>query len=131
MVAIVLSLEPNRDTGTVFFRGAAGLLEVLSAVVTEALWRVRPWVWRASLTLALAYAVIVFQALMAEPGGHVSDGMLALTISGVVVVPLLVYINHRAREIWPPRHPRRPFNPVRVPRLSPRRRPWQRSGGAP
>lgn len=128
MVVVLLALDANPDPDTVFFRGAAGLLAVLAGVVTEALWRVRPWVRSASVLLALAYAGVVALTMLGEPGGRVGDVVAVLAVSGVVVVPLLLYIFECANEIWPPRHPRHPFNTVRVPRLSPRKSPWQRGG---
>ncbi|HEU4559021.1 MAG TPA: hypothetical protein VFS20_14270 [Longimicrobium sp.] len=131
MVVTVLSLESGGDSGTVFFRGAAGLLAVLAAVVTEALWRVRPWVWRASLALALAYAVIASAVLMAEPSGRISDVILVLGTSAVVVVPLLIYIYGRARDIWPRPRPRPLSSPIQVPRPSPPGPPPQHTGWPP
>ncbi len=125
MVVVALSVNPwDGDWTAVWFRGAAAFLAGLAAVVTEALWRVRPWVWRASLALAVSYAVILSVVLMGEPHARIGDTIAALMVSAVVVVPFLLYIRSRALEIWP-----RPFTPPRI--LSVRRRPAQHTGSPP
>jgi peptidoglycan/LPS O-acetylase OafA/YrhL len=87
-------------------RGVAALLAGLSAVATEALWRARPWVWRASLTLALAYAAAVLVAFSADSMSSIMDGVAVLLVSATVVVPLLAHVRRRAKAMWPKPPPR-------------------------
>jgi peptidoglycan/LPS O-acetylase OafA/YrhL len=121
MVVMVCVADPayDDDAWLTLGRGAAGLLAVLSAVVTEALWRARPWVWRASLALALAYAVIVFVSTTADPASNVGEAFALLMASAVVVVPLLAYVRSRAKVMWP-KQPPRSAAPIAVPRPAPR-----------
>jgi hypothetical protein len=126
MVVIVCVADPDYDDAWMAAgRGAAGLLAVLSAVVTEALWRARPWVWRASLALALAYAVTILVAC-----GIDFSWVGVVLASAVVVVPLLAYIRGRARMMWPGQPPQSAA-PIAVPFPSPPMRPAPRPGGQP
>ncbi len=83
-------------------RGSVALLAALAAVVTEALWRARPWVWRASLALALAYVAVVLAAFTGSDRGGIEVAVGVLAGSSTVLVPLLMYIRHRSRRLWPP-----------------------------
>ncbi len=112
-------------------RGAAALLAGLSAVVTEALWRARPWVWRASLALAVAYAAVVLGAASIGDGGDLGAAIFLLTVSAVVVVPMLAYIRARAKVMWPKQPPQRSTAPIAVPRPYPPMHPAPRPGGRP
>jgi hypothetical protein len=108
-------------------RGAAALLAGLSAVVAEALLRARPWVWRASLALALAYAATLLAAGSIGDAGALAATVLLLTVSSVVVVPMLAYIRGRAKAMWP-KQPQQPVTPIAVPPPSRPMHPAQRSG---
>jgi peptidoglycan/LPS O-acetylase OafA/YrhL len=114
----------------VLIRAVAMLLAVLSAVATEALWRARPWVWRASLTLVVAYAVAVLVAFGADPMSSIVDGVAVLLVSATVAVPLLAHIHRRAKVMWP-KPPPQPAPPAAVPRPAPPMHPAQRPGGRP
>lgn len=89
-------------------RAAAALLAALSGVAAEALWRARPWAWRASLALAVAYAALVtLFSVVGNEGGLVA-ALWILISSGVVVVPLLMYIRSRSAALFgtpPVRYP--------------------------
>jgi len=83
--------------------GAMASIAVLSFVATEALWAARPWAWRASLALALAFAAEWLAAWATDPGGGLVNGIIVVgTFSCVFLVPLLVYIRNRSRRLWPP-----------------------------
>ena len=87
-------------------RGAAALLAALSIMTTEALWCTRPWAWRASLSLALAYAAVVLLAFGTDSDNGLGSAMLVLVMSSFVLVPTLIYIHRRSRQLWPQRHQR-------------------------
>ena len=122
-------LDANwNEWGLAAGRGAAALLAGLAAVVTEALWRARPWVWRASLSLALAFAATVAVAFGADGGDDLEVAISVLLMCAVVIVPLLVYIRNRSKALFG--HPRPPHAaPIAVPRPSPP--PAPRTGGRP
>jgi hypothetical protein len=104
--------------------GALALIVVLSFVATEALWALRPWAWRASLTLALAFAGAWLVAWATDPGAGLVDGIVVVGLfSCVFLVPLLAYIRSRSRMLWPP--------PPRVPVSARPARPTQASGARP
>jgi peptidoglycan/LPS O-acetylase OafA/YrhL len=112
--------DPTDDYGwTVAGRGAAALLAVLAAVVTDALWNARPWVWRASLALAVAYAVSAFVATSTDRGSNLLDPVFGPAVSGVVVVVLLACIYFQVRAMRP-KQPSWPQStaPIAVPRPS-------------
>ena len=111
-------------------RGAAALLAGLSAVVAEALFRARPWVWRASLALALAYAATLLAAGSLGDGADLGAALFFLMMSAVVVVPMLAYIRARAKVMWP-KQPQQPVAPVAVPHPSPPMHPAPHPGGRP
>ncbi len=102
--------------GMVLGRAAAALLAALSAVAAEALWNARPWAWRASLVLALAYAAAV--TLFCAVGGGVAGGVAAFMIlvpSGGVLIPLLMYIRDRCAAMFGPALIPRSITPVPAP----------------
>ncbi|HET7461952.1 MAG TPA: hypothetical protein VFJ82_11920 [Longimicrobium sp.] len=119
MVMVVLyGMNPADDgvswTSSPLGRGAASVLAALSAVVAEALWRARPWAWRASVALAVVYAAAVL-AVSATVRDGVGTGLTVLLASSVVVGPILAYVRGRSRNLWPPARARaRP--PVPAPR---------------
>jgi hypothetical protein len=111
MVMAVCMADPAYDGGWMVERGVGAVLAVLSAVVTEALWRARPWVWRASLALAVAFSVGLLVMLRRD----MEEALGLLLASMVVVVPLLAYIRSRAKVMWP-KQPPQPAAPIAVPR---------------
>jgi hypothetical protein len=110
-------------------RAAAALLAALSAVAAEALWRARPWAWRASRTLAATYAgvVTIYFVVMYQLYG-LFQALAVLIFSSVVVWPLLAYIRNRSTLLFgtPPVHPsvaRAPLHTPPPPPLPAGRRP--------
>lgn len=74
--------------------GPAGLLGVLAAVAAEALWHGRPWAFRASVLLAMAYFVVV----LASPALIPAQALFAvafLFLSGGFVIAALFYIRRQ------------------------------------
>jgi hypothetical protein len=72
------------------------VLGALAVVAAEALWRVRPWAWRASAALALAHTVAALGWGFAAAGWE-GMGMAGayLFFSSIVVVPILANLYHR------------------------------------
>ena len=108
MAYLVVSLAPNAPWVSPA-RGIAGVLAAMAAVAAEALWRGRPWAYRASAALALAHAVAVlgFAALASGMFG-VQVALAYLFASAFVVVPILASV-YQGTISWhgvPPR--RRP-----------------------
>lgn len=107
--ALVAGLTENegRPGETILVRALAALLACLSAVAAEALWRARPWAYRASLALAVAYAAAVTLLCLGTDG---LDGLMTafwiLLFSAWVVVPIVVYVRgHSTRLFGTPRPP--------------------------
>jgi hypothetical protein len=135
MVAAVLALDYGRGVTnplweTILARAAAALLAVLSAVAAEALWRARPWAWRASRTLAVAYVTVVIVPCLMYGLYGLMVAFPVLLFSAVVLVPLLMYIRDRSAQLFGTPRIRRPTPipsapPVRVPVPAGRRAaPW-------
>ena len=97
---------------TVLTRALAGLLACLSGVAAEALWNARPWAYRASLALALAYAAAVtLLTLAVEGAGGLMVAFWILFVSAWVVVPIVMYVRNRSATLFGtprPPGPRRP-----------------------
>jgi len=103
------------DVHDVLAHGIAGLLAALSAVTTEALWRARPWAWRASATLAAAYVLAV---LIVVGGSESMDFAIGVLLaSSVMLAPTLAYIHNRSARLWP--GAARGPAPVHLPAASP------------
>jgi peptidoglycan/LPS O-acetylase OafA/YrhL len=133
LVALVLmELEADfSDWRVPAGRGAAALLAMLAAVMTEALWRLRPWVWRASLALAMAYAATVIVGFSTYHPPKVGEALFVLMASAVVAAPPLVYIRRRAKAMWPKQPPPHSTAPIAMPRPSPPMHPAPRPGSRP
>jgi len=139
MAGLVMDDGGGPGWGAIPGRAAAGLLAALSAVAAEALWRARPWAWRASRALAVTYAALVVTVCAAI--GETAAVFVALWIlipSAMVVAPLLMYIRNRSADLFgtpfiprPPVHPPAPYPPASAlhrpppppPPLPPGRRP--------
>lgn len=107
---------------TVLIRALAGLLACLSGVAAEALWNARPWAYRASLALALAYAAAVtLLALAAEGAGGLMVAFWILFFSAWVVVPIMMYVRNRSVKLFGPQ--RRQTRPAPMRPVAPGRRP--------
>lgn len=105
-------------------RAAAALLAALSGVAAEALWRARPWAYRATLTLALAYAaVVIMESLTAYGRNSLSEAFWILFLSAWVVLPIVLYVRERSAALFgtPPQPRPAPPRPHPVP--AGRRRP--------
>ncbi len=103
LLAMLTANEQNAGSlAGLAVRGPAMLLATLAAVTAEALWRARPWAFRASVTLALVYAATLAASLVSlwstDEAGSV---FLLLIFSGFGVVPMLGYIHQRSRRLWP------------------------------
>jgi len=88
-------------------RAAAALLAVLGAVVTEALWGARPWAYRASAALAVAYGAVIAALAFAQRG---MDGVMGacwlLVPSYVLIVPLVSYVREECGNLFGQPRPR-------------------------
>jgi len=95
-------------------RGATALLGALSLTAADALWRARPWAFRASAALALATLATVL-------AGGVASGDLAgvgawLLLSVVFLLPTLAYVASVMATLHPPAAaPARAPSPGRTP----------------
>lgn len=103
-VALQLAMDPldGESGGRMMVRGLSMLLVPLSAVVTEALWRARPWAYRASLALALVYASTLAAAVVAtRDTAMIGSVVMWAIVSAVAVIPMLGYIHTRSAQLWP------------------------------
>lgn len=123
-MALLAGLVENLGSPPVMIliRAVAGLLACLSAVAAEALWRARPWAYRASLALALAYAAAVTLLTL---GVYGLNGLPAtvgiLLFSACVLLPIVMYVRDRTAWLFGP--PRRQPRPAPARPLAPGRRP--------
>jgi len=102
--ALQFSLNPlpGESGGRLAVRGLSMVLVPLAAVVTEALWRARPWAYRASLALALVYAATLAAAAVATRDTWMMGSVVLWAAgSAAVMVPMLGYIHTRSRQMWP------------------------------
>ena len=76
-------------------RVTAMVLGSLAVVATEALWRVRPWVWPTTAALAVAHTAAALAWTVGMNGG---DGLafLYLFYTSVVVVPIVVNVYQKS-----------------------------------
>ncbi len=81
-------------------RAVAALLAALSGVAAEALWRARPWAYRATLTLALAYATVVTIGSLTDYGDGVSEAFRTLFFSSWLVLPIVLYVRERSSALF-------------------------------
>lgn len=111
MAMVVLELDGGDPWGRMWMRACAALLAALSGVVTEALWRPRPWAYRATLALALAYtAVVILLSLGLEGLDGLTTAFWNLFFSAWVVVPIVIYVRNRSATLFGPRpQPRGPL----------------------
>lgn len=104
MVGLLATLPGARGSAEVWLgRATLAVLGALAVVAVEALWRVRPWAWRASSALALAHTLAAL-AWGAARGGWDGVGMAGayLFFSSFVVVPILANLYQRTAA--PPHH---------------------------
>jgi hypothetical protein len=118
MAVVVLQVDTGSGDqwGRMWMRACAALLAALSGVVTEALWRPRPWAYRATLALALAYTAVVTLLFLGLEG---VDGLIAafwiLFFSAWVVVPIVMYVRRRSATLFGPRLRPQPRGPLARP----------------
>ena len=122
-MALLAGLVENLGSPPVMIliRAVAGLLACLSAVAAvaaEALWNARPWAYRASLALALAYAAAITLLSLAYEGvGGLMVAFWILFFSAWVVVPIVMYVRNRStKRFGPQRQQTRPAPMRPVPR---------------
>ncbi len=108
MLVLLVVMEVEGDTGRLAMavRGAAVLLLSLALITTEALWKARPAAYPASLALAVSYLVSVpaVAAVVAAAEAELvflQRAAFLLAASAVVVIPMLLYIRYRSRQLWP------------------------------
>lgn len=110
MLTLLVVMETDGEMGRlsgilgISVRGAAVLLLSLGLITTEALWKARPVAYAASLALAVSWFVSVpamaAMAAVAEPV-FLRRAAVVLGASAVGVIPMLLYIRHRSRRLWP------------------------------
>ena len=110
MLTLLVVMETDGETGrlsgplAVGVRGAGVLLLSLGLITTEALWKARPAAYSASLALAVSWFVSVpamaALAAVAEPV-FLRRAAFVVGVSAVGVIPMLLYIRHRSRRLWP------------------------------
>ena len=104
LMALALAWMPTEGApgwATVAARASCALLAALAGVAAEALWRPRPWAYRASAALALAHTVAALAwciTLMGLDGIGAAGGYLFF--SGFVVVPILVTVHEDAAVLF-------------------------------
>jgi hypothetical protein len=109
MVLVVMSflftIGVAVDDGGVLLRAGYGIVALLSALLGEALWCVRPWVARAVDAWAAACcAAVLFTGLAATAAGGGSAGIVVSTAMALcfVAVPcgaVRWYVRDRARKL--------------------------------
>lgn len=96
LCAVVVVGGPGRELGGVAIRAYVALLAVLSAITGEAIWRVRPWAYRAGRALAIltlaAFAIPTLVSLVLfEPVAALAF-FLATGLLALVVLPMVGYL---------------------------------------
>lgn len=110
ILTLLVVMEVDGDVGrlsgplAMAVRGAGVLLLSLGLITTEALWKARPAAYPASLVLAASWFVLVpataAMAAVAEPV-FLRRAAFVLGVSAVGVIPILLYIRHHSRRLWP------------------------------
>jgi hypothetical protein len=81
-------------------RGAAALLGALSLTAADALWRARPWAFRASAALAATtLATVVAGGIVS---GDLAGAGASLMLAVVFLVPTLAYVANVVATLHPP-----------------------------
>ena len=81
-------------------RGAAALLAALSLTAADALWRAKPWAFRASAALAIATLATVVGAGIVS--GELAGAGASVMLVVVFVVPTLAYVANVMATLHPP-----------------------------
>ena len=81
-------------------RGAAALLGALSLTAADALWRARPWAFRASAALAATTLATVTTAGVLS--GDLAGAGASLLLAVVFLVPILAYVASVMVTLHPP-----------------------------
>ncbi len=84
------------------FRATYSLVTITSLLAAEALWRVRPWVFRATAAMLLSLAVTWVTGFVEGGGGWegLFIGVLSLGIPAGLAVPVLVYVHRRSIRLF-------------------------------
>ena len=80
------------------FRATYSLVAVTSLLAAEALWRVRPWAFRATAAMLLSLAV-TWVTMFIESGGGWEGffvGVLSLVPVAGLAAPVLIYVHRRS-----------------------------------
>jgi hypothetical protein len=97
MALVLVSLDYDTTTDLVLVRGAAAALAAASLVAAEALVRVRPWFYHASLGLSLTWNLVGASGTIASFGlAGIVPALVFIGISLVFLLPVMVYI----RDEW-------------------------------
>jgi hypothetical protein len=97
MALLLLAVDEKADISIVLVREAAAALAAASLIAAEALVRVRPWFYRASLGLSVTWCVVVTCGAIAFLGlAGIPTAMVVIAFSLIVLLPVMVYI----RDEW-------------------------------
>lgn len=84
------------------FRATYSLVTITSLLAAEALWRVRPWAFRATAAMLLSLAVTWVTTFVHADGGWEGFfvGVLSLVIPAALAVPVLIYVHRRSVRLF-------------------------------
>lgn len=99
LALLIIELDGDRSGFGVALRGSFVLLASLAMITTEALWKARREAYPASVALAVCFAVWLLGITAVED--DLLGGFLLLSISSLVVGPMLRYLHVRSRKLWP------------------------------
>jgi hypothetical protein len=99
LLAIGVGLKPLPDRAP---SGLSLLTAVFAGVAAEALWRCRPWCVRATIGYFAMSTLAPLVALTMEYGQVPGDAPFSILVKAVVVAVPVLYINHRADQIFNP-----------------------------
>ncbi|HEX8242768.1 MAG TPA: hypothetical protein VF541_04720 [Longimicrobium sp.] len=109
LAVVLLALGPGRSAEAVFARAAVAGVAAFAFTAAEALIRVRPWFYRASVGLVAACCAAVLAAFTASIGteGFII-GLVVLLFSATVIFPLLAYVRWERNRLTVPAPPAPP-----------------------
>lgn len=103
MVSAMLALDPVVFDAEwrLLARGVVMVLAALAAITTEALWNARPWAARASTAFAVSFAAGMLLIVKDSPINEYPFVVGVLLFAALFIVPALLYIRARTRQLWP------------------------------